>query len=266
MLTAALDTIKVPSKNAKVLFATTFLEFKKRYSGSLFGILWAILYPLMFLGVYLFLYLIVFKVQYPDHNTLDSVIYIFSGLVPYIAFMETCSNGCSVIKQNIHLVKNVILPLELIPLRVVLMALVTELIGLLMIFILVACNHGITVNLLMLPVALFLQILFISGIALMLAPLGLVLPDVNYFINIITLLLLFVSPIGFMASMLSSNLHFIINGNPIYYMIEPYRMVFFANEPISVHVLLISACMSVGMFLLGSAFFQKFKDQLAEYI
>ena len=120
---ALIDTIAVLIRHRGILVATTRVEFAKRYAGSFLGLFWVALQPLLFLGVYLFVYLVVFKVRFPGYSELDYVLYVFAGLVPYIGFMEAISLGTVSIKQNIHLVKNVILPIDLIPARMALMSL-----------------------------------------------------------------------------------------------------------------------------------------------
>src|SRR5437899_1504965 len=127
-------------RHRRILGTTTRLEIVKRYSGSLLGRVWVVLYPLLFLSIYLFLYLVVFKIRFPGLSRLDYVVYIFSGLVPYIAFMETMGGAVVSIRANLHLIRNVILPVELIPARVVLMAMVTESVGLVLLLGLAGLN------------------------------------------------------------------------------------------------------------------------------
>ena len=265
MALAAIDTLNLMIRNKNVLHATTLIELKKRYSGSFLGMTWAFLFPLLFLSVYLFLYLIVFKATYPNLNTIESIIYIFSGLVPYITFMEAVNTSTSSIKQNMHLIKNVILPVELIPIRIVSMAMVAQFVGLFMIFILSLVNHTFSAHLFLLPIALIIETFFLLGLVLMLAPLGVMLPDSSYFINILTLLLMFLSPIGFMAVMLPTKFQFVIDFNPIYYLIEPFRIAFLPGNVVNIKVLSIGLVGSLCFYLLGSAFFKKFKNYLADY-
>lgn len=247
------------------LFSTTKFELKKRYAGSGLGMLWVILYPILFLSVYLFLYLAVFKLTYPEMNQIEAIIYIFSGLVPYMAFMETTNSSTTILKQNLHLVKNIVLPLELVPTRIVLIAMTTQCVGLLMIFLLVLVNGSFSLNLLLLPLALIIEFIFILGIALMMAPLGMIIPDLSYFTSLITLLLLFVSPIGFMASMLSTKLKLIVWANPIYYLISPFRTAFLPEQSINYQELLIAISISLFAFIFGTVVFSKFKEFVAEY-
>ncbi len=265
MIKTLLDFIKLIYDKHNILYATTVLELKKRYAGSFLGVVWIALYPVLFLSVYIFLYLIVFKVQYPNYNTLDSIIYIFSGLVPYIAFMEAVNGGAVSIRANIHYVKSVIMPVEFIPYRVVMVSLITQAFGLGIIFILSLINLSLSWHILILPLAMIAQTSFLMGLALFVAPLGIMIPDISYFMNILTLLLMFVSPIGYVLAMLSGHFNFLVYGNPIYYMIEPYRMAFMSNEPIQVGVILVSILGSLAILIFGIKFFNRFKTYLADY-
>ena len=131
-------------KNYGIILATTRTEVKRRYAGSVFGMTWAILYPLLFLLMYLFLYLVVFQVRFPQFSQLEYVIYVFCGLVPYLAFMECMNFSGTCLKQNIDLVKNVIIPIEIIPVRVVLLAVLGELVGVFILVILSAFNNSLS--------------------------------------------------------------------------------------------------------------------------
>src|SRR5262249_17510323 len=181
----------------KILGSVTRVEFAKKYSGSALGKVWILLYPALLLLMYLFVYMVVFGLRFPGSSSMDYVIYVFCGLIPYIAFMEAVTSGCVAIKQNIHLVKNVMLPIELIPVRYVLMSMITEVIGLALLLGLITLNGSLGWRLIGLPVAVALQTLMLAGILWFLSPLGVALPDTGYFVNLVVLLLMFVSPFGF---------------------------------------------------------------------
>ena len=248
-----------------MLWTTTWNELVKRYAESYFGFFWIALQPLLFLGVYLFVYLVVFKVRFPGYSELDYVLYVFAGLVPYIAFMEAVSQGTICIKQNIHLIKNVIVPIDLIPARVVVTSLVSQCAGLVMVMILSAINESLSANLLFLPMAILLQVLFFVGLVWLLSAIGLIIPDFSYFVNILLLLLLFLSPIAFTPDMAHGKLSILVDYNPIYYMTELFRFSLVADYPANHLVLGIAVSGSVVIFVLGSIFFRRFRNVLVDY-
>ena len=75
---ASLNSLVELFRFRHTLFSTTKFEFKQRSAGSGLGLIWAVLYPILFLSVYLFIYLAVFKLNYPELNQIESIIYIFS--------------------------------------------------------------------------------------------------------------------------------------------------------------------------------------------
>jgi lipopolysaccharide transport system permease protein len=252
-------------RNRKILVATTRVELEKRYSGSLLGRAWVLLYPTLFLSVYLFLYLVIFKIRLPGFSSLQYVVYIFSGLVPYIAFSDAVNGAAVSLKQNLHLVRNVILPVELIPARVVGAALVTEAVGLTLLVGLTGLAGSLSWHMLALPAAALLQIVFLLGTVLLVAPLGLILPDIAYFINIFVLFLLFVSPIGFKPEAIPSGFEFLVWLNPVYYLLVPFRFAALGSQGVGPLELVLAVVISLGTYALGCTVFVRSKGFLLDH-
>jgi len=265
MMRFLVQPFRLFARYRKMLFAVTKVEFEKKYSGSVFGKLWILLYPALLLSMYLFVYTTVFHMTFPGSNELDYVIYVFCGLIPYIGLMEAVTSGCLSIKQNIHLIKNVMVPIDLIPVRYVLMSVLTETISLIILTALIAANRSFGWNLLALPVALLLQIMMLIGFLWIIAPLGVALPDTAYFVNLSVLFLMFISPIGFRPDMIHGVLRFALYLNPAFYMIEAYRSAVIPGYVASTPVLSVYAGGSVIAFMTGYAFFGRFKKVIADY-
>jgi lipopolysaccharide transport system permease protein len=252
-------------KYRKILAAVTRVELAKRYSGSILGAFWVLLYPCLLLSMYLFVYSVVFRMQFAGSSRMDYVIYVFCGLIPFIGFMEGVTSGCVAIKQNIHLIKNVMLPIELIPLRYVTMSMVSELIGLGLLVGLIVVNGSAGLNLLGLPLVILLQFMLLTGIVWFIAPLAVVFPDTSYFVNLFVLLLMFVSPIGYQPDMVQGFFRFALYLNPVYYMTEVFRGTAIAGHGLSFQLLAIYIVISVMTFFAGSLFFVRFKKVVVDY-
>lgn len=250
--------------HAKVLVSSTRFELAKRYSGSLFGKCWLVLQPAILLSIYLFVYLVIFKMRFPGYSQWDYVLFVFCGLIPYIGLSEALNAGCLSIRQNIHLVNNILLPMELLPVRSVLLSMVGQVIGMGILILMVLATGGLGVELCWLPLLVLLQIVFLVGLVWVLAPLAVLLPDVSYFVNFATLFLMFVSPIGFKPEMVPERFRFVIALNPLHYMLELYRDAVTENVPLPAADLAIYAGICIGCFALGSVVFCRFKDSLVE--
>ncbi|NEP13560.1 MAG: ABC transporter permease [Symploca sp. SIO2C1] len=249
----------------KIILVTTKVEFDKRYSGSVLGIFWVFLYPALLLSVYLFVYLVIFQIRFPGYSEFDYVLYVFCGLIPYIGFSEAISNGSLCIKQNIHLIKNVMLPIELVPIRAVMISMVTQVVSLAILIVLTTFGGSLSWHLIWLPLIFLLQIMFLVGLVWILAAVAVPLPDVSYFVNLLLLLLMFLSPIGFKMDMVPNTLKFIVYVNPLSYMLEMYRSSLLYGKFPEPLILIPYVIMCIIVFALGATFFERFKHVLVDY-
>jgi lipopolysaccharide transport system permease protein len=252
-------------KNRRILASMTRDELRRRYSGSAFGLAWVVIYPTLLLGIYLFVYRVIARMRLPGQTEMDYVVFVFCGLLPYLGFTEAVTASCFAIKQNIHLVKNVMLPIELIPVRTVAVALLTQSIALILVTLLAALNGDLSLRLAWLPLLVVLQAMLLIGLALVVGSVAVGLPDVAYLVNLGVLFLMFVSPIGFKPDMVPSRLLLTVYGNPVFYMTDAFRMSIIGGYPFSLTLLAVYALLAIASFVLGAAFFKRFKGILVDY-
>lgn len=252
------------ARNARVLVATAWIELRKRFAGTFLGPLWLGLYPALFLSMYMFLYMVVFKVRYPDLGEFSYVVFIFCGLVPYIALMECAGQATVVIRQNIHLIKNVMLPAQLIPARVALMAMIMQIPGLIILLVLSAIDQNLSWKISLLPIVLLIQFVFLLGLAFHLAALGGLLPDLQNGINIILIFLLFISPIAFPPDLVPESAKLVIQMNPVSYLISMFRGVLLERQPLDLAALGVAAVIAGALLWSGYSFFSRYKSYIID--
>ncbi|MDZ4730692.1 MAG: ABC transporter permease [Xanthomonadales bacterium] len=262
---SAIATARTILRHRKILLSVTRVELAKRYSGSAFGLAWVFLYPALLLSIYLFVYLVIFKMRFPGYSEMDYTLYVFCGLIPYMGFMESVTAGAMSIKQNIHLIRNVMLPIELIPVRAVAVGLASQSVALVILFALALSNNSLSIHILWLPLVIMLQMLLLIGIVLVVSALAVALPDVSYFVNLGVLLLMFISPIGFKPDMVPAGFAPLIYLNPVHYMTDAFRSSILANHVIDMTNLGIYALICISTFALGAAFFRRFKYALMDH-
>jgi lipopolysaccharide transport system permease protein len=249
----------------RLLASITRVELAKRHAGSVLGMAWVVLQPGLLLSVYLFVYMVVFPVKLQNFSEFDFVLYVFCGLVPYLGFMEALTTGALSIKQNIHLVKNVILPIELIPVRAVLVGMASQFVSITFVLVLVTGSRALSWHVLWLPVVVLLQMMWLVGLTWILASITVALPDLTYFVNLFVFLLMFLSPIGYRPEAVPQTFRWVIQFNPIYYMTEVYRDSMLYGHLPTWSVAVVYVVMCLATFALGSAFFERFKGVLADY-
>ena len=83
------------------------------------------------MGVYLFIFGYVFrmKVGGTPEMPLDYTMYLLSGLIPWMAFQESMAKGATVIVGNANLVKQVVFPVEVLPVKGVIASFSTQLVA-----------------------------------------------------------------------------------------------------------------------------------------
>lgn len=262
---ASLKMLSIIFRYRRLLASITKVELAKRHAGSVLGMAWVVLQPALLLSVYLFIYMVVFKMRFEGFSSFDYVLYVFCGLVPYLGFMEALTTGGLSIKQNIHLVKNVMLPIELIPVRAVLVGMASQFVSIGLVLLLVGGAGVLSFHVLWLPLVVLLQVMWLAGLTWILSSLTVALPDITYFVNLFVFMLMFLSPIGIKPDMVPASFKWVIYLNPIYYLTEMYRDSMLHGRWPQLSVASIYVVMCLGTFAVGSAFFERFKAVLTDY-
>lgn len=256
--------VRVIYRYRRMLAAMTRVELAKRHAGSVLGMMWVVLQPALLLSVYVFVYMVVLKMRFEGFSRFDYVLYVFCGLVPYLGFMEALTTGGLSIKQNINLVKNVMLPIELIPVRSVIVGMASEFVSIALVLMLVAADGSLSWHVAWLPVVVFLQMMWLVGLTWILSSITVALPDVTYFVNLFVFLLMFLSPIGYRPDMVPAGFGWVVYLNPIFYMTEMYRATMLNATAPRLVVSVAYLIMCVVTFAVGGAFFDRFRSVLAD--
>ena len=101
-------------------------DLQLKYIGSMAGIYWAVMNPLLQVAIYAFLMTIVLHARLgtvAHGGRFDYTIFLLSGMCSWLAFSEGITNSATSITKNSTVVKNVIFPLEILPISAVLTSL-----------------------------------------------------------------------------------------------------------------------------------------------
>src|SRR5277367_6121779 len=80
-------------RHRQLLVDTVRQILRGRYAGSLLGSAWLVVGPLILLSLYALLYTVVFRIRPVGMDVSDYILYIFAGLVPFIAFGQALAAG-----------------------------------------------------------------------------------------------------------------------------------------------------------------------------
>lgn len=249
----------------RVLWALTLIECRRKYAGSILGLVWYPLYSALLLGSYCFVYLVVFRVRYRDFSTYEFVLFVFSALIPYLGFSEAVSAGLVSVKANLSLLRNAVFPIEFVPVKQVLAALVGLLISLavLELMILPTAHFGWHTLYLLVPLASLL--FFCLAVVWVLSAIAVVVPDVTYIVNILLLLLMFISPIGFSVDMVPPGARVLIYLNPMTYLMEAFRFALLGVRALPIWVDAVFLAAAVAASTVSAAFFRRMSPIFSDY-
>ena len=252
------------AKYYHLLKGAVLSEVSQRYAGSIVGLFWVVMYPVILFFIYSTLYLVVFRVKPTDMTTNMYVVYIMSGLLPFLGFSEALSVGTMSLSSKKSLLLNTVYPSEFIPLQAVLSSHITLFVG---VFLLVAANllflRSLTWTVLFIPYLIVLQLMFTVGIVWVLSILNLLIKDIQQSLSFITMLLMIMSPIAYTPTMVPSSLKLIIYLNPFSYYVLAYQDLF-VRGVISQNIL-IATCISIFSFIGGYLFYSKTKKVFYEF-
>ncbi len=249
----------------EILFRTTSAEIRQKYAGSVLGLLWLLLSPFLLLAIYSLVYIVIFRIQPASLGRFEYVLYILSGLVPFLAFGEALTSGSSSLTQNRAILLNTVFPSELVPLRSVLATQAAAVVGLALVLAFSLSLGKLTWAVLLVPFVWLFQLMFVMGLVWVLSLASLVLRDIQQMLIFVTTILLIVSPIAYTNEMVPAAVKVVVFINPLsYFVIGFHEVIVFGRLP-SAGIL--TCIMGLGLISCGAGFlvFQRAKKAMFDY-
>lgn len=252
-------------RHRRLLARTLAGEVRQKYAGSLLGLAWLVVAPLTLMALYAVVYLYVFQIRPPGMSGPDYLLFIFSGLIPFLGFTEALAGGTASLAANRAVLLNTVFPAELIPLRAVLAAQLQTAVGLALVALAaVALGRG-GAALLFLPVIWALLVMFAAGLVMLTSLAQLVARDVQQALTYVTLALMIASPIGYTPDMAPGPVQLMVWANPLsYFVIACHEAAVFGRLP-SPAVLSAMIVLGPGSAALGFWVFARAKRAILDH-
>lgn len=243
-------------------------DIRGRYVNSVLGLWWAVLQPLALLLLYTFVFSRIMNIRLGERaGPGDFALYLFCGLLPWLAFADALTRATSVVVEQTPLIKKVVFPSEILPVHIVLSALVAEAVGLVLLLAGgAAAGHPPRASLLALPLVVLLQFLFTAGLAWLLAAVAVFIRDARHVVGLGLTLWMFLTPIVYPASMVPDRYRWVLAINPMAYVVDAYRGTVLDGRlpaPASVGVL---AAIAIAAFVAGYWLFTRAKRSFADLL
>lgn len=235
-------------------------DIRGKYKGSFLGVMWSFVNPLLATLVYAIVFPLILRNTEPHYVT-----FIVIGILPWTYFTSTIMQGTTSMLVNAGIIKKVYFPREILPISVVTSQLVNFLISTIIILAFVLFSGmGISKYILFYPVILLIQYIFSIGVAFIVSSATVFLRDLEHLISIAMMMLFYATPIAYSADTIPANFSFIITLNPMAHILNAYRDIFYYQRMPELQTLAIIFAISVALFVVGYAIFNKLQKSFAE--
>jgi len=237
-------------------------EIRGKYKGSFLGVIWSFLNPLLSVLVYAIIFPYIMRMEMDNY-----LIYLITGVLPWTFFTIAINSAMISVLVNANIIKKVYFPRIILPIASVTSALINFLISCLIILVFVIFSGiGISINLIYLPIIIIVQYVMLLGITFILSAIDLYFRDIENIMLFCLNMLFYATPILYTPDIFPDKFSFIIKLNPMAYVINAYRDVFYYKTMPNLLDLGIVGVFSIILLVIGYMIFNKLQKGFAEEV
>jgi lipopolysaccharide transport system permease protein len=202
-------------------------DFRGRYAGSLLGFVWPFLLPLWQLVLFTFVFSTVMRISMVGERTGSFAIFLFAGLLPWMAVNEGITRSATAVTDNAELVRHSRFRAEVLVMTVVLGGVIQQLIaGMVFTVILAVRGELVVCGLPLLLVALPLQVVMTLGLGFFVCSVHTIFRDVAQLVGLVLMGWFYLTPIVYPASLVPEQYRGWLRWNPLTVLVGLYRQAF----------------------------------------
>ncbi len=249
----------------ELLFLVTYREIKVRYKQTLLGALWAILQPFSLMLVFTLFFSLFY--QMPSDG-IPYPIFAYAALLPWTFFATALSFAVPSLITNSYIITKIYFPREIVPLSSVLAALVDfGFAALVFVAMLAYYRIAPTWNVLYVVPLLAVQLIFTTGLCLLLSAFTVLYRDVRFTIPLLIQIWMFSTPILYPVSIVPDSLRvFYMTLNPMAVVIDGYRRALVQGQAPELLYLANTAVVSVALLWLSYKYFKHLEREFADIV
>ena len=233
-----------------------------KYKHSFLGVLWSFINPLLQILVYALIFPLVMK---NGGSYKDYTVFMVCGLIPWAYFTTVINRASFIMIENGNILKKVYFPRSILPLSLVTSETINFLVSCIIILaFIVIKGFGISKFILFFPLVLLIQYVLLLGIALIFSAITVYMRDIQHFIGVVLQLLFYATPIVYSIDTIPENFRWILKWNPMTYIIEGYRAIFYNQTMSDLKSLGVLGIISIIILIVGYLLFNKLQKRFAE--
>lgn len=209
----------------KIITTLVKNDFKYEFRGSLLGVAWAFIQPVFTILIFWFVFQVGFKAQ--PVGEYPFILWLSAGMIPWFFFSDSLAKASNSIVSNSYLVKKIVFDISLLPIIKIASAFAIHLFFIaVLILMFLIYGYYPDIYYLQLIYYLFATIAMVYSISLITSTLVVFTKDVAQLVTMTLQFGFWLTPIFWNLQMVPEKYHFIIQLNPLVYVIEGYRDIF----------------------------------------
>jgi ABC-2 type transport system permease protein len=245
-------------------------QWARSYQGSHLGLVWAFLSPLMMVIMLTVIFSEVIGIRFREvtgDSALNFGLYMYCGLLPFLAYSQALTQGVNVIRRNSNLVQGIVFPLEILPMTTIITSLIQSMFGVgALMLVLVVLEGRLHLTVLLLPLVIVPQLLFTLGLCYLMAVAGTYVPDIREALKAVVRATFFITPIIWPAGKVPEDWSFLVDYNPLAFLVESYRHLILDGVLPSAEGAIYFSLFALALFVVGLALFNRVKQNFADLL
>jgi ABC-2 type transport system permease protein len=245
-------------------------QWARRYQASYLGLIWALLSPLLMVAMLTLIFSEIIGIRFREvtgDSTLNFGLYLYCGLIPFLAYSDALTTGVNIIRRNSNLVQGVVFPLEILPMTTIVSSLIQSLFGVgALMLVLMVLEHRLHWTVVLLPLVIVPQLLFTLGLTYLMAVAGAYVPDIRETLRAVVRATFFITPILWPAGKVPEEWSFLVDYNPLAVLVNAYRDLILEGELPGLESAIWFSLFAAALFAVGLFVFDRVKHNFADLI
>jgi lipopolysaccharide transport system permease protein len=240
-------------------------DLKGLHRGSVLGVSWLVLRPFAQTAVYVLIVGFIFgQALGPDRSAAQYALYVLSGLVAWQAVQRAFEEAPSLIRERMEVLRQIIYPIETLPVSSVLTSLVSPAVSLATYAIFAAWLGKLSWTAILLPLPVLLLLVMLVGASWLLMVGGVVMRDLREIVALLLSVLVYASPVVLSESLVGPKIWSYVLLNPLSHVVICFRDVLGGGFHAASWI--VFGVMALGSFFLGAWLIARVKLMVYELI
>ena len=236
-----------------------------RYKQTVIGIFWAVIQPVLIMIVFTVIF---GKIAKLPSNGIPYPILTFVALLPWQYFSDTLTQSSQSVVGNAGMISKIYFPRLIIPTNTVISGMVNFAISFVILIGLMFWYHIVpTANVFLLPMFFLLGVATALGAGLWFSAFNVKYRDVKYVVPFIVRMGLYISPVGFLSSVVPEKYQLLYSLNPMVGVIDGFRWCLLGGKVVPYWPgFWLSVFIVVVLLVTGAYYFRRMEKTFADVI